>query len=274
MTFITRSTKTNCIVASVITVLLLITLIMLTSLIEVAASSKVLLGFIYTVSLLLIVLLWSGILQIKVFSDYKCQNPLLCTDGIISICMATLLIICSTLFGVLQASKIFNGTLIQSGDIRFFLSAFLFITSIWKLSIAIIAFKRHYYNDWCEFCFAALWFILGIICLTSIFITGLTVIAWLTISFGWVIIILTTFYMLYSYVLRTPKYLETEKARDIRQKELARQEARRNRSNSLEYMSTKSDIKNKLAHLKELKDNNLISEDEYLAKKSEILEEM
>ena len=125
MKFITKSTKIQSIVASVLTALALITLVMLSSLLSISNISKLTMTFIYTVSLVLILLIWHGILQIKVFNDYKSQKKLLCTDGIIDLCMGALIIICSVLFGVLQASKILNGVIIQTADIRIFLTCFL-----------------------------------------------------------------------------------------------------------------------------------------------------
>lgn len=57
MKFISKSTKTTCIVASVLTGLALITLIMLSTLLEISSVSKTLMCFIYTVSLMLVLLI-------------------------------------------------------------------------------------------------------------------------------------------------------------------------------------------------------------------------
>ena len=74
MKFITKSTKIQSIVASVLTALALITLVMLSSLLEVNSTTKLTISFIFTISLLVILLVWHGILQIKVFNDYKCKR--------------------------------------------------------------------------------------------------------------------------------------------------------------------------------------------------------
>lgn len=57
MKFITRSTKIQSIVASVLTALALITLIMLSTLLEISNVSKLTMTFIYTVSLVLALLI-------------------------------------------------------------------------------------------------------------------------------------------------------------------------------------------------------------------------
>ena len=57
MKFLSNSTKIKCIVASVLTGLALITLVMLTSLLTVTFQSKLTMSFIYTISLMLILLI-------------------------------------------------------------------------------------------------------------------------------------------------------------------------------------------------------------------------
>lgn len=57
MKFLSTSTKVKCIVASVLTGLALITLIMLTSLLSIPFESKLTMTFIYTISLMLVLLI-------------------------------------------------------------------------------------------------------------------------------------------------------------------------------------------------------------------------
>lgn len=127
MNFITKGTKIPCIVASVLTGLSLIILVMLSSLLTIRNTSRTLMCFIYTVTLMFILLIWQGILQIKVFNDYKCKNTYLCADGILTLCMGALIIVSGVLFGALQADKVLNGILIKTADIRTFLTCFLAI---------------------------------------------------------------------------------------------------------------------------------------------------
>ena len=86
-------------------------------------------------------------------------------------------------------------------------------------------------------------------------------------------IILTIFYILYSYIIKTPKYLETEEAIQQKQEEIDQIKVRKEKL--LERKSSSNNVsttyKDKLKKLKELRDDNLISEEEYLDKKSEIL---
>lgn len=266
MNFITRSTKVTSIVASVLTALLLITLVMLASLIPLNKEGIVLMTFIYTISLMLILLLWQGILQIRVFNDYKCQKGMLCADGILSICMGALIIISAVLFGTLQAYKVYNGvSLGNTADIRIFLVCFLLGLAIWKLVTTIYSIKEKHFNWWCELIDTILWFALGITCLISIFMSNIITIAWVIIGIAWAIICLNIFYMLFSYVIRKPNYLETERAIEIYNEE---QEAKNVKQNKIYKSLT---VEDKLLKLKQLYENDLITITEYKNKKDKLL---
>lgn len=128
MKFLAKSTKTSCVVASVLTGLLLITLIMLSTLLSISSVSKTTMTFIYTICLVLILLIWHGILQIKVFNDYKSKRNYLCADGILSLCMGALLIVSGILLATLQLNDLIGDNLITgTADIRIFLTCFLAI---------------------------------------------------------------------------------------------------------------------------------------------------
>ena len=274
MKFLSRSTKTNCVVASVLTGLLLITLIMLSSLLSISTVSKTTMTFIYTVSLVLILLIWHGVLQIKVFNDYKCKKNYLCADGILSLCMGALLVISGVLLATLQLDKLMQGILIGSSDIRIFLSCFLAVIAFWKLALMIIAIKEKHFNWWCEMLFMILWSVLSILCLTSMFTSGVvtTNIIWAIVGISWGLIVLTIFYMLYSYIIKAPNYLETEEAIQEKQEELEEKRLRKEKLNQKITNTKDSDYKNKLVELKNLRDAELITEEEYTSKKKEIIE--
>lgn len=277
MKFLSKSTKIQGVVASVLTALALIVLIMLSTLIQFNDySNRVMMTFIYTVCLVFILLIWHGILQIKVFSDYKSKRSYLCADGILSLCMGTLLIVSGILLATLQLNDLKGDNLITgTADIRIFLTCFLAIIAFWKLAVMIIAIKEKHFNWWCEMLFMIFWLMLSILCLTSMFINGstLTGILWSIVAFSWALIILTIFYILYSYIIKTPKYLETEEAIQQKQEEIDQIKVRKEKL--LERKSSSNNVsttyKDKLKKLKELRDDNLISEEEYLDKKSEIL---
>lgn len=277
MKFLSKSTKIQGVVASVLTALALIVLIMLSTLIQFNEySNRVMMTFIYTVCLVFILLIWHGILQIKVFSDYKSKRSYLCADGILSLCMGTLLIVSGILLATLQLDILLKTNLITgTADIRIFLTCFLAIIAFWKLAVMIIAIKEKHFNWWCEMLFMIFWLMLSILCLTSMFINGstLTGVLWSIVAFSWALIILTIFYILYSYIIKTPKYLETEEAIQQKQEEIDQIKSRKEKL--LERKSSSNNVsttyKDKLKKLKELRDDNLISEEEYLDKKSEIL---
>lgn len=80
--------------------------------------------------------------------------------------------------------------------------------------------------------------------------------------------------MLYSYVIKSPKYLETEEAIQLKQEEIEETKLRKEKlRNKIEVKSTTgTGLQDKLRKLKELRDNQLITEEEYQDKKAELLE--
>lgn len=80
--------------------------------------------------------------------------------------------------------------------------------------------------------------------------------------------------MLYSYVIKSPKYLETEEAIQLKQEEIEETKLRKERlRNKVEVKTTTgTGLQDKLRKLKELRDNQLITEEEYQDKKAELLE--
>lgn len=92
---------------------------------------------------------------------------------------------------------------------------------------------------------------------------------WIIISIAWALIVLTIFYMLYSYIIRKPNYLETEEALQELREEIEEKQAKKEKDQKL---SSSFRLQEKLRKLKDLKDNNLITEEEYNQKKNQLLE--
>lgn len=275
MKFITKSTKIQSIVASVLTALALITLVMLSSLLEVNSTTKLTISFIFTISLLVILLVWHGILQIKVFNDYKCKRNYLCADGILSLCMGALIIISGTLFSIIQLKQLNpNNNIINLGnsDIRIFLTCFLGTIVIWKSIVAYISIKEKHFNFWIEILFAIFWLVLTICCLLTMFIKNYELLLWLILLFSWGLIALTIFYMLYSYVIKSPDYLETPEAIEQYNNELQAEKERKERIQSKFQTKSINTLESKLKRLKDLKDQKLITEEEYREKKADLLD--
>lgn len=262
MKYITRATKTKSIIASVITALALITLIMLSTLLNISSAGRMVMCLIYTLVLMLVVCIWQGIVQIEVFNDYRSKKKLLCADGILSICMGILLAVSGTLFGVLQASSIIGGETLARTDIRVFLTGFLLVMAIWKLVNLIISIKEKRFDWWVVMIGMILWFVLSILCFVSIFLKSLTVISWIIIVFGWLNIAENIFNSLYSYVIKEPTYL----ANNIKEDE-------DDGKNVRDIYMKEKEIKYKLSRLKELKEAKLISEDDYDEEKQKLLSE-
>lgn len=276
MNFITKSTRTKTIVASVLTGIALITLIMLSSLLNIESTTKTIMCFLYTVGLMLVLLFWQGLIQINVFNDYKCQKKMLCADGILNLCFAALITISGILFASLQVNTVIKGIELATTDIRVFIVAFLLALTFWKIATFVLSVKEKRYNWWIEMIFAILWLAISIVTFISIFSTSLIGIAWTFVAMGWALIVTTIFYSLYSYVIREPEYLETEKAIAILKKEEERREFRQakldGRIETKKTTLTSDLVKEKLKRLKELKDANLISQEDYDEKKAEIID--
>ena len=147
MKFLSKSTKITCIVASALTAVATIALIMLSTLLNISLENKLIMTLIYTISLTLILLIWIGVVQIKVFKDYRCKRSYLCAGGILTFCITALLIISGILLSILQLDKISSGLFLGASDIRIFLTIFLAILSIWKICITCKNITDHHFNS-------------------------------------------------------------------------------------------------------------------------------
>lgn len=97
--------------------------------------------------------------------------------------------------------------------------------------------------------------------------------AWAIIGSSWGLIILTIFYILYSYVIRTPEYLETDEIVEQLKEEL--EEADREKKEKAQIKNQVNGsfrLQDKLKKLKDLKDQGLITEKEYTYKKNQLLD--
>lgn len=273
MEFLQKNTKVRSIVASVITVLAFITLIMLTALLTLTSTSKITMTVIYTVALMLVLLLWVGIINIRVFNDYKSKNGWLLADGIISICMSILLFVSALLLGILQIDKIVEGTLVATSDIRIFLTSFLGIMGVWKTFVMIKAIKAKHFNWWLELVKVCLWFALAIVTGVSMTTTNLVPFEWIIVSLCWALTLIEVFYTLFSYVMNKPNYLETEAVIEVYNKEIEDKKLKQMRDLIREKIDEDIAIEDKLKKLKNLKSSGLITEQEFKEKKAEILKE-
>ncbi|MDD4815533.1 MAG: SHOCT domain-containing protein [Clostridia bacterium] len=283
--FIKKGTKTNCITASVIAGICLLTLVMLLFLLQVDAGAKALIAFVFTVSLVFLITLWVGILQIKIFNDYKSQKKSLCAEGIFIICLTVLTIITAILFYVLQAGAVFGTGTITSVDIRYFLAVFLLAFGVWKIFVAVASYKEKRFNWWLEVVLAGLWVGFSALTLTSTFVNGavLTTILWLFVVFGWAMIITYIVFLLYSYIFNSPKYLETPEAIQLLEKDVATKNSRLARVNAMVsggavetqkvQSKTSDDLETKLKKLDNLLAKNILTKEEYDEKRKQIIKE-
>ncbi len=256
--YIKSPTKTFAIVNSVLIVLAIIVVFI----IGIAGQNFVDTASLCSNTIVFFTAIFIGSMQIKVFGDYKKQNKSLCADGIFYICLAVLISITNTIAGIM------NNQLVASGIIMVFASMFAF----WKFIMFIIALKLRAHNALLELIVAFTWGMLGVA--NGMGATDTSAV--IAIGASYAICIFSVVYMLYSYVFREPRYLATEKGYAI----ALQQQADRQRRQSMfdtGYANTapqsSSTAEDKLAKLKSLHDKGFITDQEYSARKSAILDQ-
>lgn len=235
-----------------------------------------------------------GGLQIRVFTDYKSQHKYLCADGIFYICLTVLIAITSVLYLIFHRE---GGV-----DLRIFIAVFMMAFAAWKLLVGVFGILRHRFNAFAEILLAAAWIASGVsLLLMANLQTEQEVLLMCWANYA--LVLLTVGYMLYSYVFREPTYLLTERAIEIYEKEQAALAANRMRiaarfgevavrpenegatpgmqsqpaaNGNGAYAPSPAEqpltVEQKLLKIKDLFDKGLITEEEYAAKRKELLE--
>lgn len=218
--------------------------------------------------------LFMGIMQIRVFSDYKGIKKYLCADGIFYICLTVISAITALVYLFVRNAQI---------DLRYFIFVFAIAFAIWKLIISIIGFKNKFFNAFIELLITICWIISGVaVLLTALNVNGNLSVYMLCIS-NYLLGGITIFYMLYSYIFNEPKYLVTKEALAIQEKENFERQQRLNRFNSrfenfaqnqgnTQSNKDESSIEEKLEKLKMLKEKGFITETEYEEKRKKLIE--
>jgi len=282
--FLKRTTKTGIVLLAVLSAVAIIATIM----IAVAAnlgSAKLTVIFTFSAVMLAVASVWNGVLQIRVFSDFKGQRKSLCAEGIFSICLTALIVITYMLFSSLQLSKILetgklDGSLL---DLRWFIGIFIMAFAIWKVFSIIQAFKEKRENFILEILLGVLWLALAIFVFVSMATTK-SIILLMTIN-CLLLVVLISLYNLISYIYKTPKYLITESAIAILEKEQNERAGRLARFHNMqgtlsaepvkEVKETKEDnIEDKLKKLEDLKEKGLITQEEYEEKRKDVIDNL
>lgn len=284
--FIKKGSKTSCITASVISGIALISLIMILLLVQVDTEAKALLAFLFTTVLVFIITFWVGILQIKIFSDYKSQRKYLCAEGIFIICLTVLIIITAVLFRILQADVVFGTGTLETVDIRWFIAVFLLGYTVWKATVVSLALKEKRFNWLLELIIAVIWLAMSVLTVVSIFTTGnaLVNILWIFMAVGWALIITYIVYLLTTYIFNKPVYLETPEAFEILKKETTTRNNRIARANAMVgNISTPpadekpakqgEDLETRLKKLDDLLAKNILTKEEYDEKRKQIIKD-
>lgn len=265
--FLKSETKSGSVVTSILIsiafIILVIVGLMSGNFLGVSVTGSIIIVFIASIFL--------GSIQISVFKDYKSQKKYLCADGIFYICLTVLVAITSITYVLVPNSKF---------DLRYFIFFFALVFAIWKLIIAIMGFKEKRFNAFAELILAVLWALSGTAVLLLSASNSNFPLYLLSIS-NYTLGLASVFYILFSYIFKEPVFLETPEAIELLQKDQYERQQRINRFNNRfgnyqEPASTESkkdeSLEDKLNKLKELKDKNFITDEEYEKKKQQLLD--
>lgn len=290
--FLKKDTRRSIVIMSVFAALVAIALVMISILIPAPTGGipKSIIICIISLFALFTLSIWNGVIQIKVFNDYKGQRKALCAEGIFDICLTVLVVISFVLFSMFQVKVIIDEENILSVvDLRYFIGVFVAAFAFWKVFSIVTAVKEKRKNLWIEILICALWLILAVAVFLSV--------SSLSDAIGWIGAIVSvllvgsmTLFNLYSYIFFEPTYLVTEEALAILEKDNADRAARMNRLAALqnggivaqpqiiqvaqptENKQEKESVEDKLAKLEDLKAKGLITEEEYAEKRKKIID--
>lgn len=224
---------------------------------------------------LLLGAIFLGSIQIRVFADYKSQKKFLCADGIFSICLTVLIALSAIIYIGIQNAAI---------DLRYVIFAFSTIFAVWKICVAVIAFKNKHFNAFIELIISLLWIASGVGLFLTTYENLFTIGIYLMSISNYVLTLATIFYMLFSYIFKEPDFLITKKALEIQGSEDLTRAERLNRFNARlnnptvetkpqQNNKSELDLEEKLQKLQNLKEKGFISEEEFESRKKEILDE-
>lgn len=267
--FLSRGTKTFSVVTSVLLSLAILILVI----IGLIGGNFLTVSLIGSCVIVFLTAIFIGAMQIKVFGDYKSQKKYLCADGIFYICLTILVAITAIMYTMFKDANV---------DIRYFIFVFTLAFAVWKIIIAVLAFKNKYFNAFAELLIAIFWIVSGVGVLLTIFDNLENVGQYVLCISNYLLCLSTIFYILYSYSFKDPNYLITDKALEILEKEQIERQQRLNRFNggfggqvvqqTQQTNSTADDVESKLQKLQNLKDKGFITGEEFEAKKKEILD--
>lgn len=280
--FLKRATKTNIVVMSVVAGIAVIALAMLCVIYN--GNDRVLTSLITAITFLLILSIWHGAIQIKVFNDYKNQRKSLCAEGIFNICVTVLIVLTCFLFIALQVPALSNGeSALSTVDLRWFIGIFLSAFSIWKIFIIIKAINERRKNWWLEILICILWLLLAVLSILTINQNS-DLLLWIMFGACILLIACMPIYNLLSYIYTSPDYLITEEGLSILEKDLSERANRLARLSSLTgatqvsiptpvvEQKAQESIEDKLAKLEVLKNKGIITEEEYQEKRKKIID--
>ena len=275
--FLKNDTKIFSVVTSVLLGIALLTLVV----IGLVGGNFLEISVIGSTIIVFVAGIFMGSMQIRVFSDYKSQKKYLCADGIFYISLTAITAITALIYLFVKDAQI---------DLRYFIFVFALAFAIWKVIISVISFKKKHFNAFAELLIAICWIIDGVAVLLTALNVGESASLYMLCVSNYLLGALTIFYLLYSYIFNEPKYLITNEALEILEKENFDKQQRANRFNSrfnsypqseptqtaskLEVKQEKFiDIEEKLEKLKSLKEKGFLNEEEYEEKRKKLLDE-
>lgn len=288
--FLKKPTKTGMVFLAVLSAIAIIAIIMISMVVNVG-DHKLTLIFTMSAVALAVANVWNGLIQIRVFNDFKSQRKSLCAEGIFSMCLTILIVITYMLFSTLQLKELIEkGKLAEVIDLRWFIGVFISAFTVWKIFSIKTALKEKRKNWWLEIVIGVLWLAYAILVFVTIsnFNDAIKVI--LTVV-GLLLIVAMSVYNLFSYIYTVPQYLITEDAISILEKEQREREGRlarfhmmqgsyatvnNNMNEQKEQVQEKKEetIEEKLAKIESLRQKGLISDEEFEEKRKKIIDSL
>lgn len=288
--FLRKETRVSTVVWSVICIIAIIMLTLLALMLnrrEIAVVGSVVLA--------LCLSFVHGITQLTVLRDYRSSHSYLSMDGIMHICLTVIIAMASVLYLIVEGVRATGADIASSFDFRYMVAVFILVVAVWQCVVAYIAFRHRHFNAPVEALLAVSYVIsaVGVIGEAS-FKNEDTAAVFLLVA-DFVLCAVTLFYLLFSYVFRSPEYLVTEEGLQALRREAEMQAQRAARFAAFAAPrqpgqppiyppqvpgtpaaptptpDAREDVTERLMKLKSLYDAGVVSEEEYQAKRRELL---
>ena len=288
--FLRKETRVSTVVWSIICIIAIIMMTLLALMLnkrEIAVVGSVVLA--------LCLSFVHGITQLSVLRDYRSSHRYLSMDGIMHICLTVIIAMASVLYLIVEGIRAGGADIASSFDFRYMVAVFIFAVAVWQCVVTYIAFRRRHFNAPVEALLAASYVISGVGVIGQATFHHEDTAAVFLLAADFLLCAVTLFYLLFSYVFRSPEYLVTEEGMQALRREAEMQAQRAARfapfaapprpgqptpppqmsgtpaAPPTAPTTPREDVADRLIKLKNLYDAGVISGEEYQEKRRELL---